>query len=129
MNLTDIALPQLAGAKLAAVGIVLALLLGTIGVQTWRVHSLQADVAEANLGKVKAESARDEAVTANANMTRRLDAQAAAPYCHPRLASVEQTIAASIVTKTISEEPLTDDEWESEFGSLASPAGPTTRAN
>lgn len=43
-------------------------------------------------------------------------AQAAAPYCHPRLASVEQRVRADVRTTLIADEPLTDAEWEEQFG-------------
>jgi hypothetical protein len=43
-------------------------------------------------------------------------ARDAAPYMHPRLSQVDSTVKADVTQRTISGEPLPDDEWERTHG-------------
>jgi hypothetical protein len=49
--------------------------------------------------------------------TRRRDdmAKAAAPYIHPRLASIEQSIETETVQHIISDRQMSDEEWERRY--------------
>lgn len=58
-------------------------------------------------------------------------AKAAAPYVHPRLSQVDSTVTEN-VHFTISDEPMTDEEWEAEYGekdSVETPARPAGSLN
>lgn len=46
----------------------------------------------------------------------------AAPYVHPKLAAVEQTIEQE-VTYAISGEPLSEDQWQRTYGNLGAATG------
>lgn len=56
-------------------------------------------------------------------------AQLAAPYMHPRLASVEQFVDAKVRNFAVSSEPLKEDEWERTYGPLAAPGGASKGAH
>lgn len=43
-------------------------------------------------------------------------AKDAAPYMHPRLASIEQRIEGEMTTRTIGTEPMTEAEWVEKYG-------------
>lgn len=101
MGIADIALPQLAGAKLAAVGIVLALLLGAIGAQTWRLHSAQADLAVTQAALSVAESTRDQLRVANAGLADQIAQQSAAMQALADEGKKRTTAAAIVARKTL----------------------------
>jgi hypothetical protein len=42
-------------------------------------------------------------------------AKAAAPYIHPRLASIEQSVETETVEYIISDQPMSDEEWERRY--------------
>ena len=60
---------------------------------------------------------------------RRIDAaKAAAPYVHPKLSQVEVNATAK-VTYVVSPDPMTDAEWQEQYGGLAPTAGATKSLN
>jgi hypothetical protein len=42
-------------------------------------------------------------------------AKAAAPYIHPRLASLEQSVETETVLNIVSDRPMSDQEWEQRY--------------
>jgi hypothetical protein len=50
-------------------------------------------------------------------------AEKAAPYLHPRLASVESVNTNDTTVRTISADPPSAEEWEREYGGMATAAG------
>lgn len=52
-------------------------------------------------------------------------AKDAAPYIHPRLASVDATVKSDNVVRVISDEPMSTDDWESLVG-MGTAAGATS---
>lgn len=58
----------------------------------------------------------------NANQARRDDmAKAAAPYCHPRLASVEHSGEMKIENR-VSSDPIGESEWETKHAESGNPS-------
>jgi hypothetical protein len=49
-------------------------------------------------------------------------AKDAAPYCHPRLSSIETTMQSDNVHRVISERPMTEEEWLAAFAPKVSVA-------
>jgi methanogenic corrinoid protein MtbC1 len=57
-------------------------------------------------------------------------AKAAAPYIHPRLASIEQKTEVNLTQKVISAEPLDEEEFIKQYaGGMATPVGTAESLN
>ncbi len=56
-------------------------------------------------------------------------AEKVAPYMHPRLASIEQSIDTKVRHFAVSDAPLSEDEWDRTYGSLATTGRPSESLN
>ena len=56
-------------------------------------------------------------------------AEKAAPFMHPRLASIEQFIDAKVRQFAVTDQPLDDDEWDRTYGPLATAGRPAESAH
>jgi len=56
-------------------------------------------------------------------------AEKAAPYMHPRLASIEQFVDARVRQFAVTDKPLSEDEWDRTYGPLATAGGPSESAH